>query len=89
MMAGLEWPRVPAWTHLYFWQLGANSKGIRFYMISPFCGFLFFVLVGFFFFEILFDVSRGFWCIAQFVDAIGWKVLPSQCHLNDSAARSE
>ena len=41
MMAGFEWPRVPAWTHLYFWQLGANSNGIRFYMISPFCGFLF------------------------------------------------
>lgn len=61
---GVEWPRVPAWTHLYFWQLGA-----RFHLSVAF-----FVCSGRFFSEKVFDVLWGFWCIAQFVDAIGWRV---------------
>lgn len=77
---GVEWPRVPAWTHLYFWQLGA-----RFHLSVAF-----FICSGRFFFgRNVFDVVWGFWCIAQFVDAIGWRVLPSQCLSMSSAGRSE
>ena len=42
--------------------------------ISPFCGFLCLFWSFFFFGRNVFDVVWGFWCIAQFVDAIGWRV---------------
>lgn len=66
----------------YTFGSSAQATGLDFngfYMISPdFTRFhlsvAFLVCSGRFFSEDVFDVVWGFWCIAQFVDAIGWRV---------------